>query len=308
MNSIVGKITGEPTEGVELAPLTSRKLSPFIGSEVTGIDLKQPLSDETFAAIRALLLDRGVLFFNDQHLSPEQQLAFTQRFGTVNTNGPARPGAPIPGVGVFDSRDEIYGRVSRWHADGTHAEAPSTFKTLQAVALPEIGGDTIWASTEAAYDRLAEPLKRLAESLTAVHATTPLRATEWGGTRGFGGEFIWSEHPVVTVHPETGRKSLFVSPRYTPEIVGLRPHESAAVLKLFFDHITQPEHQVRFQWTVGAIALWDNRSALHYAVDDYDYALRIVHSIGVQGEPRVGPAGERSKFGASVKTPPVATK
>ena len=179
---------------------------------------------------------------------------------------------------------------------------------LQAVALPEIGGDTIWASTEAAYDRLAEPLKRLAESLTAVHATTPLRATEWGGTRGFGGEFIWSEHPVVTVHPETGRKSLFVSPRYTPEIVGLRPHESAAVLKVFFDHITQPEHQVRFQWTVGAIALWDNRSALHYAVDDYDDALRIVHSIGVQGEPRVGPAGERSKFGASVKSAPAVAK
>ena len=196
--------------------------------------------------------------------------------------------------------------MSRWHADGTHAEAPGTIKTLLAHQLPEIGGDTIWASAEAAYDRLAEPLKRLAESLTAVHATTPLRATEWGSPRGFGGQFIWSEHPVVTVHPETGRKALFVSPRYTPEIVGLRPHESAAVLKVFFDHLTQPEFQVRFSWTPGAIVLWDNRTTLHYAVDDYDDAVRIVHSCSIAGEPRVGVHGERSRLGGVLKAPTAA--
>lgn len=277
---------------------STRKLSPFIGNEVFDIDLKAPLSDQEVAALRALLLDRGVLFFRDQFLSPEQQVAFTRYFGHVNTDRPARPGAPIAGVGVFDSRDEIYGRVSRWHADGTHAEAPGTIKTLQPVELPVSGGDTIWASVEAAYDRLSEPLKRLAESLTAIHATTPLRATEWGSSRGFGGQFIWSEHPVVTVHPETGRKALFVSQRYTPEIVGLRPHESAAVLKIFFDHIAQPEHQVRFQWTPGSIALWDNRISQHYAVDDYGDALRIVHSVSVEGEPRFGANGARSRLGA----------
>ena len=127
------------------APFHVKNLSPFIGSEVEGIDLKQPQSEATIAALRALLLERGVLFFNGQHLSPEQQVAFTRRFGPVNTRGPARPGAPIPGLGVFDSRDEIYGRVSRWHADGTHAAEPSTLKTLQAVALPPIGGDTIFS-------------------------------------------------------------------------------------------------------------------------------------------------------------------
>jgi taurine dioxygenase len=280
---------------------STNKLSPFIGTEVFDIDLKAPIDDGTVAALRALLLDRGVLFFRNQFLSPEQQIAFTRYFGRVNTDRPARPGSPLPGIGVFDSRDEIYGRVSRWHADGTHAEAPGTIKTLQPVELPESGGDTIWASTEAAYDRLSEPLKRLAESLTAVHATTPLRATEWGSPRGFGGQFIWSEHPVVAVHPETGRKSLFVSPRYTPEIVGLRPHESAAVLKVFFDHITQPEHQVRIQWTPGSIALWDNRISQHYAVDDYGDQLRIVHSVSVEGEPRFGPNGERSRLGAVLK-------
>lgn len=283
-----------------------RDVSPFIGSEISGIDLKQPLDAETIAQLRQLVVTRGVLFFREQFLSPEQQLAFTSKFGQVNTEGPKRPGAPIAGVSAFDSRDEIYGRVSRWHADGTHAEAPGTIKTLLAHQLPEIGGDTIWSSAEAAYDRLAEPLKRLAEELTAVHATTPLRATEWGSPRGFGGQFIWSEHPVVTVHPETGRKALFVSPRYTPEIVGLRPHESAAVLKVFFDHLTQPEFQVRFSWTPGSIVLWDNRTALHYAVDDYDDAVRIVHSCSIAGEPRVGVHGERSRLGGVLKAPTAA--
>jgi len=281
--------------------LNARKLSPFIGSEVSDIDLKQPLDAETVAALRALLLDRGILFFRGQHLDAEQQIAFTRYFGPVNTSGPIRPGAPAAGIGVFDSRDEIYGRVSRWHADGTHAEAPSTIKTLQAIVTPEIGGDTIWASTEAAYARLSPPLKKLADSLTAIHATTPLRATEWDSPRAFGGEFIWSEHPVVAVHPETGRRSLFVSPRYTPEIKDLRPHESAAVLKVFFDHITQPEHQVRFTWQTGDIALWDNRTGQHYAVDDYDDALRIVHSVSIAGEPRIGVNGQKSKLGAVIK-------
>lgn len=281
--------------------LNARKLSPFIGSEVEDIDLKQPLDEATVAALRALLLDRGVLFFRNQHLSPEQQIAFTRNFGPVNTSGPVRPGAPVAGIGVFDSRDEIYGRVSRWHADGTHAEAPSTIKTLQAIVTPEFGGDTIWASAEAAYDRLSPQLKRLAEQLTAIHATTPLRATEWDSSKSFGGQFIWTEHPVVAVHPETGRKSLFVSPRYTPEIKDLRPHESAAVLKVFFDHITQPEHQVRFHWNVGDIALWDNRTAQHYAVDDYGDELRIVYSVSIEGEPRIGVQGQRSKLGAVIK-------
>lgn len=298
MNAIAEKVSS--LDVAAAAPFVSRKVGRFLGSEVSGIDLAQPLHADTVAALRALLLDRGVLFFRDQHLTPEQQIAFTRYFGEVRTSGPARPGSPLPGIGVFDSRNGVSGRVARWHADGTHAEEPGTIKTLKAVELPEFGGDTIWASTEAAYDRLSAPLKRLAESLTAIHATTPLDPKDWA--RGFGGEFIWSEHPVVAVHPETGRKSLFVSPRYTPEIVGLRPNESAAVLKILFDHITLPEHQVRFTWTPGSIVLWDNRTSQHYAVNDYDDAVRVVHSVNVAGEARVGAHGERSRLGAVLKT------
>ena len=277
-----------PGRGADQA-FTVTHASPFIGSEVGGIDLKEAQGDATIQALRDLLHDRAVLFFRDQHLSPEQQIKVTEFFGAPRVYGDARMGSPYPGVGLIDSIHEISGRVDRWHADLTSQEKPITVRLLQAVTLPALGGDTIWASTEAAYDRLAEPLKRLAESLTAIHAVTPITIPEWNDKQR--ASFHWTEHPVVRVHPQTGRRSLYVSPRFTPEIVGLRPHESAAVLKVFFDHITQPEHQVRFRWEPGSLAIWDNRSCLHYAVNDYGEGRRIMHGTSVEGERPVGIQG-----------------
>jgi len=266
----------------------ARKLTPALGSEVHGVDLKQEQSEGTIAAIRALLVERGVVFFPDQHLDPAQHLAFTARFGQLDIPAQPKPNAPLPGISVFDSRDGLYGRVPRWHADVTSKEAPPTIEVFQTIVLPETGGDTLWASTAAAYDRLAEPLKRLAESLTAIHAFTPVKVADWGKERT---PFHWAEHPVVTIHPESGRKALYLSPRYAAEIVGVLPHESAGILKLFNDHITQPETTVRYRWSVGTVAMWDNRSTLHYAVDDYGDALRIVHRAGIVGQRPIGVRG-----------------
>lgn len=265
--------------------LNARKITPFIGSEVEGVDLKAPLSPETIASIRALVLDRGVVVFRDQHLTPQQQLDFTANFGPIHISDRVKFKAPLPGISVFDSRDEIYGRVSRWHADLTSSEAPWSIEVLQAITVPETGGDTLWSSTQAAYERLPEPLQRLADSLTAVHALTPLKVAEWGKA---GLPYHWTEHPVVTVHPETGRRTLFVNPRYTAEISGFQQHLSSALLKVFFDHLLQPEFSMRHHWTPGTIVAWDNRSTLHYAVDDYDQELRIVHTCSVVGERPVG--------------------
>jgi alpha-ketoglutarate-dependent taurine dioxygenase len=265
--------------------LHTRRLTPFIGSEVLDVDLKQPLPPETVAAIRALVLERGVAFFRDQSLTPQQQLDFTAKFGPIQFSERVKFDAPLPGVKVFDSRDELYGRVSRWHADLTSSEAPWSFEVLQAITVPETGGDTMWSSTQAAYDRLPEALQRLAESLTAIHALTPLRVSEWGNA---GRAYQWKEHPVVTVHPETGRRALFVNPRYTAEIVGYKPHLSEAVLKVLFDHLLQPEFSMRLRWTPGTVVVWDNRTTLHYAIDDYDDELRIVHTCSVVGERPVG--------------------
>lgn len=282
----------------EYAPLATQEftpkgfeihhLTPFLGTKVIGLDLKQEQGEETREALRQLLRDRGVLFFRDQHLSPEQQLAATAIFGKPRSGDTYREGSPHPGVGVVDSINEIAGRVSRWHADVTSAETPSTIRLLQAIELPPFGGDTHFASTEAAYERLSPALKELAESLTAIHNITPVTLDEFRKPRS---KFHWNEHPVVRVHPETGRRSLFVNPRFTQEIVGLQPHESAAVLKLFYDHIVLPEHTTRIQWKLGTLVVWDNRTTLHYAADDYGAARRRLQSTSVESHERpIGPA------------------
>jgi taurine dioxygenase len=254
-------------------------LSPAIGALVEGVHLADT-DAATIASLRALILKRGVVFLHDQHLTPQQQVDLTARFGPLHAGRPSASGIPA-GLSVLDSRDRLYGRVSRWHADLSSAQAPITFRVLQAIEAPGIGGDTLWASCEEAYAQLPPALQEMAEGLTAIHAFVPIRATEWGKDKL---PFHWAEHPVVRVHPETGRKSLFVSPRYTTDVVGLRPHLSASVLKLFFDHLTQPEFAVRFSWRPGSVAIWDNRSTIHYAVDDYGDALRIMHISSVAGE------------------------
>ena len=272
--------------------LEVRLTSPLVGAEVAGVNLGQPQSPEVRQALQTLLWERGVLFFHDQHLSPPELIAATSVFGEPKTADDYREGSPRPGVGVIDSINEISGRVSRWHADLTCNAAPPTVRLLQAIQLPEIGGDTIWASTQAAYERLSPPLQALAEQLTAIHALTPIRWSQSDGQRR--SRFHWSEHPIVRVHPETGRKALFVNPRFTQEIPSLRPHESAGVLKVFFDHIVQPEHQVRFQWRLGSLAVWDNRSTVHYAPDDYGAARRVMYASEIDP----GPATALSQGGA----------
>lgn len=267
------------------APFEVRHLSPYIGSEVIGVDLTKPTSEATRAALQRLLWDRGVVFLHDQNLSPEQQLAATAIFGTPRISEEYRQGSPLPGVGTVDSINEIAGRVSRWHTDITSHAAPPTVRLLQAHQLPELGGDTLWASAEAAYDKLSEPLKQLANGLTAVHAVTPISYYRSDVRQT---KFNWSEHPVVRLHPVTRRPSLFVNPRFTQEIVGLRPHESAALLKVFYDHLTQPEFQARFQWRVGSLAIWDNRTTIHYAADDYGDARRIMYSTSIEPELPIG--------------------
>lgn len=263
-----------------------RHLSPFIGTEVTGLNLRQEQNGDVREQLRHLLDERGVLLFRDQHLSPEQQLAATAIWGQPRVADSYREGSPLPGVGIIDSIQEIAGRVSRWHADVTATEIPSSIRLLQAIELPAYGGDTLWASTEAAYARLSPELRELAEELTAIHTITPVTLEDFHKPRS---KFQWAEHPVVRVHPETGRRSLFVNPRFTQAIAGLQPHESADLLQLFFNHITLPEHTVRIQWQLGSLAVWDNRSSLHYAADDYGPARRRLQSTSV--EPQDRPAG-----------------
>ncbi|HEY8526384.1 MAG TPA: TauD/TfdA family dioxygenase [Acidimicrobiales bacterium] len=285
----------------EALGLEVRRLGGTIGAEVRGIDLRQPLDAATVAAIRRLWLDHKVLFFPGQHLEPHHQVALGRTFGDLTPAHPVVPGAIAehPEVLVLDShvtrdRDEYAWirnrpRVEGWHTDVTFVETPPDGSILSGRVIPEAGGDTLWADTQAAYANLAPPLRRLVDELTAVHDGNATfggflarsHAIEWDGRRYDRLDPV--EHPVVRTHPETGRRSLFVNPGFTTHVVGLSRQESDGLLALLYDHMTAPEHVVRHKWQAGDVAFWDNRSTLHYAAQDYGGAHRVMHRVTLRG-------------------------
>lgn len=206
-------------------------LTPAIGAVVEGTDLRDHLDPATVAAIRQALLDHGVIFFHDQPLSREQLRAFALNFGQIGTDSPAPPPDEVAEMVTTEPK----GTTDIWHADATYMEAPNMGAVMRAVRLPPVGGDTCWASMYAAYDALSEPMQAMVDGLTALHSLFPVmeRLRRLGdrfdgyladAARGGYPEHI---HPVVHVHPETGRKLLFVNSSWTTRIVELEPAESA---------------------------------------------------------------------------------
>ena len=267
-------------------------MTTVIGAEVLGVDLRDDLDDDLIAELRAALLVHLVLFFRDQDLTPADQLRFAERFGPVMTPLIDTASTEVPGVTVLDQvAPRGYG-TDRWHCDSTFAECPPLGAVLRAVELPPVGGDTLWASMYAAYDTLSVPLRTMLDGLTAVHSTAIVNQLMRGlpnvvHREGDDDEFV---HPVVRVHPETGRKLLFVNGNFTTRIVELTDAESRALLDLLFAHITSPEFHCRFRWTAGAVAFWDNRAVQHFAVPDYG-ERRVMHRTLIAGDRPVGPHG-----------------
>jgi alpha-ketoglutarate-dependent taurine dioxygenase len=289
-------LADQPT-APSLAPeLDLDRLGPHFGAIVHGVDLATA-DDARIAAVRQALTEHKVLFFAGQDLDPDSHVALGNRMGRLTASHPVVPGIDEAHTEIYalDSADNGFADV--WHTDVTFVRRPPLGSILRAVTLPPYGGDTNWADLELAFASLSEPVQRLAEQLTAVH----------DGTREFGyylaqrrqGEgSLWEgerfrslepvEHPVVRVHPETGRKSLFVNPGFTDRIVGVSGAESRHLLDLFYAHITKPEHIVRHRWTVGDVAMWDNRATVHYANRDYGDARRVMHRITLRGDEPVG--------------------
>lgn len=272
-------------------------LGPSFGAVVHGLDLAE-VSDADVVDIRDALVDRKVLFFRDQILDDDGQIALGRRLGSVTVSHPVVGGvdADHPEVYALDSADNGFADV--WHTDVTFMKRPPLGSILRAVVLPPTGGDTNWADAQLAYDSLSAPVRRLADSLTAVHDGNRefgyyLAQRRGGRGNEWGGEVVTSlppvEHPVVRVHPETGRKGLFVNPGFTSHIVGVSEFESRAILDLLYAHLTKPEHIVRHRWRPGDVAMWDNRSTLHYANRDYGDQRRVMHRITLRGDVPVGP-------------------
>jgi len=182
------------------------------------------------------------------------------------------------------------GVENEWHADITWHATPSFGAVLRAVEVPELGGDTLWADAGAAYDGLPAAVRERIDHLTAVH--------DWRSSFGLAmppeaveelsPQFPAVEHPVVRVHPETGRRTLFVNPIFTQHVVGLEPDESEALLAVLFRQMTRAEYQCRFSWTPGAVAFWDNRATQHYASSDYFPRRRVMDRISIVGDRPAG--------------------
>jgi taurine dioxygenase len=271
--------------------LKSHPITQAVGAVIDGVDLRRPLSAEDAGFIRQTLLERGVVFFRDQDLDEAQMEAFVSHFGK-----PIPEPFSDPGMDVKPVDQSNFARTRRatavWHTDTTFVPEPPGLTALRAVKLPPVGGDTCWASMYAAYEALSEPMRRMLDGLTAVHSKVPTlhRMGISAGARNLTAEpeII---HPVIRVHPDNGRKALYISEAGMMRIVELEPAESAHILALLFEHVKSPDFSMRWRWSPNDLALWDNRIVQHYAVPDYE-AERVMQRVVLAGERPRGPNGE----------------
>lgn len=269
---------------IEILPVT-----PTIGALVLGVDLREPLAPGEVAALERALLLHHVLFFRDQDLTPEQQIAFARHFGPISIPPFAPKYGQNPELIVLDQQSPKGEGADNWHSDNTFMREPPMGSILRAVLLPPLGGDTCFANMVAAYEALSPPIQRLISGLRAVHdITKPLQKGIAAGHTTANLEEMqkkWPpvDHPVVRTHPRTGRKALFVNGNSTTRILGLGERENDVLLPFLIDHVRSPEFQCRFRWEVGSMAFWDNRSTQHFAVPDYA-ERRVMHRVTIAGD------------------------
>jgi len=268
-------------------------ITPAVGAIAHGVDLRRPLDGETVAQIRRALLSQGVVFFRGQDLTRDQVAVFMENFGPLGTDpfSVAALAPPTLDASVHDMPTYGNARATAvWHMDSTLAAAPAAYLSLRALELPpDGGGDTCWGSMYAAYETLSAPVQAMIDGLSAEHSAYKTLPLLGGSNTGYLQETMRNVHPVVRVHPETGRKALFVNALWTESIVGLSRHESDSILAMLWAHSASPEFTMRWRWQAHDLALWDNMAFQHYAVRDYS-GNRVLQKAYVKGERPVGPA------------------
>jgi alpha-ketoglutarate-dependent taurine dioxygenase len=270
-------------------------LTPTLGAIVTGVNLASDLDSATVVDLRTALLAHKLLFFRGQRLDPPAMTRVAANFGEPTPAHPVEPSVEgHPKVLSLDSEEGA--RADIWHSDLTFQERPPLGALLHAVEVPEVGGDTIWADTAAAYLQLSKVLRRFLEGLTATHSTA--KAGGYFAQRDASGDRAARtasaepiHHPIVRVHPETGAASLFVNPLFTDKIDGLRRRESDAVLSLIYEAATAPEQLCRWRWEAGDVAFWDNRSTMHYTLRDFGAARRRMIRVALEGDVPIAAGG-----------------
>ena len=264
-------------EGLTIQPLTAQ-----IGAEVSGVDLSGPLSASAVAAIEKALADHLVLFFRDQPIGHEAHKRLGRAFGPLAIHS-AVPGlADHPEiVAIHADAASTYVAGEDWHSDLTCDAEPPLGSILYLHTVPKVGGDTLFSSMYAAYEALSPRMQAYLSGLEAVHDADHVYRPLFPEVDR---KYPCSTHPVVRTHPVTGRKLLFVNASYTTRLVGIPRDESDALLAFLFEHVKNPNFQVRFRWTPHAIAFWDNRCTQHRAMWDYWPHTRSGTRVTVKGE------------------------
>ena len=253
---------------------TVTKSSPHVGAEICNVDLTKPLSNSEVAEIRMAMNEHGVAFFRDQELDPESHDRFVSYFGKphVHAGGKGTASKPVDGYPAlrkqYFNKDSARISGETWHSDQSCAEIPPMYSVLyQQIIPPDGGGNTMFLSAGKAYEELSLSMKAYLEGKTATH--TAGKAFDAKLTKDNKETHLIAEHPMVTVHPENGRKVLFVNPNFTSHINDVPEDESRHILEFLYQHTQRPNWTVRFNWTNHSIACWDNRAVQHYAIWDY---------------------------------------
>lgn len=272
------------------------EMSGALGAELRGLDLSRPLSRRDQEALLEAFHRYGVLCIRDQKLTQPAQVAVARLFGTPDIHPIAQGMDDYPEIiRVLKPEGERAFFGTSWHTDNSFFERPSAVTLLYGERVPPVGGDTLYASMEKAWELLSEPLKRFLEPLRAIHSARTAYDPRTTGDAKYRGEaairYVYSdaiydevEHPVVRTHPITGRKSLYVNPMFTQRIVGLSQPESNGLLEMLYDLSTRPELTCRIRWRNGTLAIWDNRTVQHYAIDDYADFERLMFRVTIEGE------------------------
>ena len=289
MNKPVGSFQGRPIVA-EHGDLTITRVGAHLGAEITGIDLRQGVSDEQRDAIENALSENELLIFRNQDISSQNLIDFGSRFGELTVH-PFAPKDKDVSVLIKFRNDETNPpfRTDVWHSDETFRKNPPKATILVAKEVPAIGGDTMFASMSAAFDGLSDRMQQYVSGLEAIHDFKPFREL-FGDSEGDRQNVLHWEaiyppvtHPVVRVHPVTGRKVLFVNPQFTVGIKNMDERESKALLEILYQQAAVPEYQFRHHWAPHTLIMWDNRSTQHYAVNDYFPQRRYMERVTVQG-------------------------
>ena len=261
-----------------------------LGAEISGLDLTESISDDGYKMIRALLVEHEVIFFRDQNISPAQQKALAESFGPLQTHPAYNTVEGFPEITILESMPEKLTKIECWHSDMTFRQHPPLGTVLRAHVIPAKGGDTLWSSMTAAYAALSPTMQDFLSTLTAMHSFThgfKESLAEPGGKERLAQAVLDNppvEHPVVRIHPESGKKVLFVNELFTTHIVGMQSRESEALLAFLYEHVKTPELTCRFAWQPHSIAIWDNRSTQHKPINDYFPAHRRLERITIDGD------------------------